>query len=297
MAPGDAPPERSALTDEVLLAHELRERAWSHPRGERLALGRWLEEGFGTGAGLRPGGRHRWQSTRVKTGTAPAAVTYIGLPISSGGAHSLGRMSRRVAYQRTLEFLRTCTEPIGSIDYQFSLHDALSGKRAFELHWKVKRRFGNDLRVPEARVPEVLDFLDEIDPQPVDQWGMAPVWFWASCRFLVLDPSTRLPLPGQDPKRFDKMEYEWQVPLGTSSMRLILRDHAQFGIELCIPDADDEVLRRVVPWLQAYLPFKFSPKQWRVWTPTKAGSLKVRKMAAPETDRAVSRSGLLDDET
>ena len=47
MAPGDAPAQRSALADEVLLSDELVERPRPHPRGERLAFGRWLEERLG----------------------------------------------------------------------------------------------------------------------------------------------------------------------------------------------------------------------------------------------------------
>jgi hypothetical protein len=213
----------------------------------------------------------------------PAAVTYTGLPISSGGAHSLGRMSRRVAYERTTAFIQACTQPVDPIEYRFDLPGVpdLRPDTGLRLGWKVRRRFGSDGRVPEERVPEALDFLDEIDPQPTNRWGMAPVWFWATCRFLILDPSTGRPLPGQNPERFHGVEYSWKVPLGTSAVHLTLHDHATLGIELCIPDADDEVLRQVVPWLQDYLPFKFSPKQWREWTPTQAGSFKVRKMTAP----------------
>lgn len=212
----------------------------------------------------------------------PAAVTYIGLPISSGGAHSLGRMSRRVAYERTTAFIHACTQPLDPIEYRFDVPDVpgLRPDVRLRLGLKVRRRFG-DGHVPEDRVPEALDFLDEIDPQPTNKWGMAPVWFWASCRFLILDPSTGRPLSGQDPGRFHGVDYEWKVPLGTSAVHLTLHDHATLGIELCIPDADDEVLRRVVPWLQGYLPFKFSPKHWREWTPTQTGSFKVRKMTAP----------------
>jgi hypothetical protein len=47
---GDAPAERAALADEVLLPDELGQRSRSHPRGERLPLGRRLEEAFGPGA-------------------------------------------------------------------------------------------------------------------------------------------------------------------------------------------------------------------------------------------------------
>ena len=56
MAALDAAAERAPLADEVLLADELVERARPHPGGERLALGRGLEQGFGPGAGDAPGG-------------------------------------------------------------------------------------------------------------------------------------------------------------------------------------------------------------------------------------------------
>src|SRR6476661_8358258 len=49
VAAGDAPTQRTALADQVVLAHELIERPRTHPRGEGLALGRWLEQRLGTG--------------------------------------------------------------------------------------------------------------------------------------------------------------------------------------------------------------------------------------------------------
>ncbi len=211
----------------------------------------------------------------------PAAVTYVGLPISSGGAHSLGRMSRRAAYQRTIAFLQACTQPVGAIDYTFKVHDVPELGPVPGLERELKRRFGNHVGLQEDRVPDALDFLDDIDPQPTNQWGMAPVWFSVMSKFRILDPTTGRPLPGQDPKRFHGVEYEGTVPLGTSGLRVILHNRALLAIELCIPDADEDLLRRVVPWLQENLPFRFSPKQWRAWTPTKSGSFKGRKTIAP----------------
>lgn len=192
-------------------------------------------------------------------------------------------MPRRVAYERTTVFIDACTQPLGATEYRFDMPNVpgLRPDVGLRLGWKLKRRFGSVGRVPEERVPEALDFLDEIDPQPTNLWGMAPIWFRATSKFLILDPSTGRPLPGQNPERFHGAEYEWKVPLGTSAIHLTLHDHATLGIELCIPDADDELLSRVVPWLQDSLPFKFSPKQWRAWTPTREGSFKVRKMTAP----------------
>jgi hypothetical protein len=223
------------------------------------------------------------------TGAAPpSAVTYIGLPISSGGAHSLGRMSRRVAYERAFEFLRACTEPVGDIGYSFRTHDVPELGRVLRLERELQRRFADPRVIPRLRVGDALDFLDDIDPQPTNRFGMAPIWFRVTSRFLILDPATGAPLAGQDPGRFGGVEYEGRVPLGSSGLRLILHNQAQLGIELCIPDASDDVIQRVVPWLQEHLPFKLSPKHWRAWSSTKSGSFKARKMSAPNTDRSAS---------
>ena len=51
VAARDRASERPRIADEVLLALVLIERARPHPRGERLPLGWWLEEGFGSGTG------------------------------------------------------------------------------------------------------------------------------------------------------------------------------------------------------------------------------------------------------
>ena len=64
-------PRRSGprLADEVALADELVERARAHPGGERLPLGRWLEQGFGAGPAGSSGGRHG--PTMVRAGRGP----------------------------------------------------------------------------------------------------------------------------------------------------------------------------------------------------------------------------------
>jgi hypothetical protein len=50
VAPGDAPAQRPALADEVLLPDELLETPWAHAGSQRLPLGRWPEQGLGSGA-------------------------------------------------------------------------------------------------------------------------------------------------------------------------------------------------------------------------------------------------------
>lgn len=209
------------------------------------------------------------------------AVTYVGLPISSGGAHSLRHMSRGVAYERTLSFLNACTESVAAAKYSFQVHDVPELREGPRFSEDLRRRFGHYVDIPEGRVTDALDFLDEIDPQPTNQWGMAPVWFTAGFNLRIIDPLTEQALPGQNPARFHAMEYEWGVPLGSSQLRLMLSNTAKVAVELCIPTTDPKVLGRVIPQLQKHAPFKFSPKHWRVWTPTRSGSFKARKLAIP----------------
>ena len=68
----------------------------------------------------------------------------------------------------------------------------------------------------------------------------------------------------------------------------MLASRQRLAIELCLPFPYEAALHRIMPWLQAHLPFTFSEKQWRAWMPTRTGSFKSRKVAMAEmlhTDR------------
>lgn len=213
-----------------------------------------------------------------------AAVTYVGLPISSGGGHSLGRISRRAAYDRTISFLKTCTEPVGAPSFSIAFQTVPELAPQPKLKEAVVSLFGRSGDIAPSRMGEALDFMDEIDPQPTNQYGMAPVWLFMRANFRLLDPATERPLPGQDPDAFRGAEYVWSVPLGSSDLQLSLHNHAVLAVDLCIPDATEELLHRVVPWLQRNLPFKFSPIQWRAWTRARTGSFKSRKLRVTFTN-------------
>jgi hypothetical protein len=43
------------------------------------------------------------------------------------------------------------------------------------------------------------------------------------------------------------------------------------GLMLTIPDASDDDLAEVVPWLQAALPMRLAANHWTRWTLTKNG--------------------------
>lgn len=206
-----------------------------------------------------------------------SAVTYVGLPIPSGGAHSLGRMRLRAAHERTIGFLNTCCELANPLAYEFFLVDQAPTDPGIEREFRD--RFGEG-PVSNDRVADALDFLEEIEPQPSDQ-GLAPIWLAAKGKFKILDPDTGKPLPGQDSARFAGKEYQWESPLGTSGMKLSLSNTGALSIDLCLPDVDDIELARLATWLQSHLPCKLSPKHWKRWTPTKSGTSFVGRKIPP----------------
>jgi hypothetical protein len=195
-------------------------------------------------------------------------------------------MTRRTAFDRTVDFLSACTEPVGGLTYSLTLMNVVgpgSPPRLPEAERQLKKRFRDPAQLAASEVADALTFLDEIAPQPTNQWGLAPIWLRVGSNFQIKDPATGRALPGQDQERYRGVEYVWRAPLGTSGLGLSLHNHASLAVNLCIPDPDQDTLGRVVPWLQDHLPFRLSPKQWRIWTPTKTGSFTPRRMLAPRS--------------
>lgn len=187
-------------------------------------------------------------------------------------------MSRRTAYERTSSFLARCTELITQPRYSFRVHQVPDLRSDPRFERDLQERFPNPSDLHHGEMAAALDYMDAIDPQPTNAYGMAPVWLTVTCAFRLLDPKTARPLPGQDSQRYLGTLFEPDLPLGSSRLALSLHNQAAFSIDLFIPDSRDETLARVIPWLQQNLPFKMSQKHWKVWTPTKSRSFKGRRL-------------------
>lgn len=209
-----------------------------------------------------------------------AAFTYVGLPIGSGGAHGLGRMSHAKAYAVTEQFIEKCTTVTQRDEPLLKLQQVPELDVPESITTAVREVFGGPSG-GRTSAERGIRFLEEIAPQPTNAWGMAPVWLFSQATVQINDPATGAPLSGQDPAAFNGVEYVWSVPLGRSHVRLILNNRASLAVELCVPNSDPNVLRRVVPWLQENLPFRFSAKHWRAWIPTNSGTFVARKMPDP----------------
>ena len=209
------------------------------------------------------------------------AVTYDGLPISSGGAHGLGRLRGRSAYQAFKSFLDACSHH-RSLSSEFWL-DGDEGpevRERLEAHFPASedRRF---LPAPEDRVLEAIDLYDDLDVRP-DRWGLTPVWFTARAVFTLRQPHSHDPWPDQGRDRFNGFEVPGGITLGESVAYLTMSPKARMALQLCLPGATDRQVADTIPWLQANLPFRLSTKHWLRWTLTKSGTSYRPRRITPE---------------
>ena len=216
-------------------------------------------------------------------------VTYDGLPISSGGAHALGRVSARSAYAAWQHFLGACTEPTGVrawFDFpqtpELDVDPAV--RRLIEVAFQADATYPRRRVVPTDRFEDALALFESLEPLPTNPWGMAPVWLWFSTGFRLRSPDGTGLWPGQDTALFAGFQTPGGVDLGASSARLILQAKRSFGLMLSLPEATDEQLAEARPWLQAELPMKLSSKHWVRWTLNKNGrSYRGKRIAPPDT--------------
>lgn len=209
-------------------------------------------------------------------------MAYDGLPISSGGAHALGRISARDSFSAWLGFLdkRTEASPI-SCWFSFPVTPGLTADPGVAQLIMQEFPGGHDRHpVPWDRVDDALSVFESLEPLPANQWGMAPVWLWFNADFRLRLPGGQGLWPGQDPGRFGHFVTPAGVRLGASSTRLILEAKRSMGLSLSIPRASDADLVEMVPWLQAALPMRLSSRHWTRWILTKnKRSYRGRKIA------------------
>jgi len=206
-----------------------------------------------------------------------SAVVYDGLPISSGGAHALNRLTPREAFAAWTSFLQSCTQPEPVVAFFRVDNDGPAPRADRSVVRTIKDAFPNQhdpfiesYRVPASRLEDAVEVFEQISPLPTDEWGNAPVWLHLNAQFQMGQPDGGV-WPGQDPVRFGHFQTPSGADLGVSSARLNLSGGLSMGLMLTVPEATDDDIARLRPWLQSHLPFRMSSKHWVRWSLNKNG--------------------------
>lgn len=221
----------------------------------------------------------------------PEVVTYDGLPVSAGGAHSLRTKNPRSAYDSLQAFVDaaavTLETPAMSLQLwrggPLDINDSFEAFAAEHLGGPEHRqRTHTRWRVRPDTVEAALDAVSSAGPQAVTPHGhplAALVW---SAPVALRDPALHGPTQGIDADAFGRFPIDgYGHLLGASGVRATIGTTAStLSLRLSFPG--DERLPAAAAHVQAHLPFRLSLKHWRRWRATKDGqSYRATKIASP----------------
>jgi len=224
------------------------------------------------------------------TGQRPALIVYEGMPVSSGGAHRLGRHGPAKLWARLSAFLSECADPVGSYDAVVLVYEAAGGSVPSIESAKISAtsRFGRSRHrvavsgVVEIRehswnfnaeqLPHALTWLTDQTPVPSLSTG-PPFVVSVQIRFRLKDPDSGKLLPFQGPEYYAHQTLGHGLPLGESMLYTRLGTKSTCSLTLCLPFSDvSPELIRYVGALQQRLPFKLSERCWARWQLNAKGS-------------------------
>ncbi len=214
-------------------------------------------------------------------------ITYDGLPISSGGAHTIRTRGVTDGVAAVRGFLSACTT---NPDPEFlhvevsqggSLPPSLSKSLRKEFRhlgwWPIKSRIGSTVtrkwRLPLAEFEAACAVLERHRPLPQSKDGWPAAFVGASWRFAFIDAETGQVLPHQGPDAYVEERPSSMRRIGESTLYARFSEKTTVSVFLALPFEDaGEDARRFVGTLQDHFPTRFSSKHWRLWRLNKAAT-------------------------
>jgi hypothetical protein len=216
----------------------------------------------------------------------PSIITYDGLPLASGGAHTLRTRSPLAALAEVRNFLSSCTDCVqphktwieavtgASVPVEFSA--PLVATLRTELRAPGNRKSygaGNTANIWPVAPPQVdafVELIEQAGPLPVMPNRLQPVTVAAIFKFHLLHPQSRAVLPWQSAAFYGNF---WAMPgrlLGESQLYARISGRSTVSLFLSFPFEDvSEDLLATARFVRAHLTFPLSPNHWKRWRLTK----------------------------
>jgi hypothetical protein len=206
-------------------------------------------------------------------------ISYEGLPINSGGSHSLGKKSVDKIYSDTLEFLHQFTNCSQPIESQLIFYSSQNGSyKTAPTLWQLVKSFGipscNIWNLAKIRqhfftwklqrggIEMAFKCLHTFSNLPENQYG--PIVLSLKWHFQFIDPLTKEVLEGQDKiPVVDSRQYNSQIHL-----RLGQKSTISAWLTLPFSELDDDS-KKYIKSMTNQLPFYPSDKHWRLWKKSK----------------------------
>lgn len=213
------------------------------------------------------------------------AITYDGLPISSGGAHSL----RHKGFVKTFEALQNFVNSISlqreASSVTLELFDpgnggythflALTSEFDFKFGRKQVRQIGEyrgyQWEVNPIDLRPLISELERLRPIPNAGYAgrsLVVHVYWN----LVIADSLGVPLPFQTRDEYLKYDIDFKRYLGESFMYARISETSTANLFLSLPFEEvTESAIELVKRIQEHFPARLSSKHWKRWTLAKNG--------------------------
>ena len=211
-------------------------------------------------------------------------ISYEGLPINSGGAHSVNRKSERMTYELTLNFLNLFADKTQPKSIDLTLFESEKKEySALKLLPKLTLKFG----IPKTRNDgwlrtwtwklcekdidngfEKLELNNELPNNPAGPLSLNFIW-----NFHLKDPNTNQILPNQE------LIPELDFRINNSQIYLKLSKKSTISVWFAFPfDKIGKYEMEYIKQLKSKLPFQTSDKHWRIWKKSENGNWTPRKI-------------------
>jgi len=211
-------------------------------------------------------------------------ISYEGLPINSGGAHSVSRKSPKENYDKTLDFLNLFADKTQPKSIELTLYESeKKGYSALKLLPNLSLKFG----IPKSRNDgwlrtwtwslsqkdiekgfEALELNNDLPNNPAGPITLNFYW-----NFHFKDPKTNQILPNQE------LIPELDFRIKNSRIYLRLSKKSTISVWFALPfEQIDKHKMEFINKLKSNLPFKTSDKHWRIWKKSDKGNWTPRKI-------------------
>ncbi len=217
--------------------------------------------------------------------TRSAAITYDGLPISSGGAHTL-RTRGFIAGCKALQSFATAVsltpfpttiavEVLVGTGVPVEFTSSLSSNLDLSLTKTTARRVGeyvaHQWAVEPTSLEAIVDTLEKVRPIPKTEYAGHAALVHATWNIVLLD-SSRRPLPYQGKEHYLGFDCDSQRFLGQSFVYARISEITTAHLFLSLPYEDvNSDVQRLAAQIQTHFPARLSSSHWKIWRLAKNG--------------------------
>jgi hypothetical protein len=217
-------------------------------------------------------------------------ITYEGLPISSGGAHTLRKQSLKSQWVACENFLHSATDYRTPDEIHIVLHEGnrVSSNFSNSMKKELSRWLGRPVRrhtmsgvvnedtnwwYPKSvPVSSLIDWFMAHQPFP-DHWLNMPLVLGIKAHVRLKQPHGDLVLPYQDADFYLRQMVGRELYLGESQVYIRLTTKSTFFTFLSFPFLDtSEEFQEYLDFIEQELPFKLSSNHLIRWQLNAKGS-------------------------